>query len=171
MASTKSATKLSGILASLSETLTEFRTESAEIESSFFELVDEIAELGPPPAAAGAPAATVAIDATELEAKALESVAVERLETLDRSLAEQRAEFSGKQDRLADDVGQLRELVDRQVQLFVTLINSTTKLKNSNASRKRSRKKSPEDEVLDEVFEQFEKLRGAATAGCTVSAT
>lgn len=168
MASTESATKLSGILASLSETLVEFRTESAEIESSFFELVDEIAELGPPPAEAGAPA--TAIEATELAAKALESVAVERLETLDRSLAEQRAEFSGKQDRLADDVGQLRELVDRQVQLFATLINSTTKLKNGNSSRKRSRKKSPEDEVLDEVFEQFEKLRGAATAGCTVSA-
>lgn len=171
MPSTESASKLSGILASLSETLVEFRTESAEIESSFFELVDEIAELGPPPAAAAPAAPTPAIDPAELEAKALESVAVERLETLDRSIAEQRAEIAGKQDRLADDVGQLRELVDRQSQLFAALINSTTKLKNNNSTRKRSRKKSPEDEVLDEVFEQFEKLRGAAVAGRAASAT
>lgn len=135
MASTESATKLSGVLASLSEKLGEFRSESAEIESMFFELVEGIADFGPAAAASGVHADTT----TTFQTKTLESIAVERLETLDRSIAEQREELVGRQDQLSEDVGQLRELVDRQVQLFTEWIDSTTNPKNNNGTRRRGR--------------------------------
>ena len=126
MASTESTTNLSNVLASLSETLVEFRAESAEIESRFFELVDEVG-----PLTNTAPAETTARDSS-----AIESIAVEHLENLDRSMAEQREELTGKQDQLSDDVGQLRELVDQQVQLFAAWLESTAKIKPGNSSRK-----------------------------------
>jgi len=109
MESTESTTKLSSVLASLSETLANFRCKSAEIESKFIELVDGLAELGP---------LTVGARVIAQEPSALDSVAVEQLKKLDRSIAEQREEFAGKQDQLSDDVGRLREIVDEQVKLF-----------------------------------------------------
>ena len=150
MASTESATKLSGVLASLSETLVEFRTESAEIESKFYALVEEIVQLDP----------LTNTSTTPVETAPVNSLAVECLENLDRSLAEQREEFVGKQDQLANDVGQLKELVDRQGQLFAAWIKSTTKAQQGKTPRKGA-KKSMEDQVLSDVFAQFEELSGA----------
>jgi len=132
MGSTSSATKLSDVLASLNETMGEFRAETEEIEASFFELVAGITEFGH-----GQDGGDARLDATpDCQTGTLESIAVERLETLDRSLAEQRDEFLGRQDRLANDVGQLRELVDRQIQLFTAWIDSTPKPKPGQARRK-----------------------------------
>jgi len=154
MASTASTTKLSGILASLSETLATFQTEAEEFESEFFDLVEGIAELVP----------ANLEDAHTGESSAVDSIAFERLENLDRSIAEQREAFTEKQDRLSEDVGQLRDLFDRQVQLFTTLINTPAKRKRGTASRKGSQKNASEDAVLNDVFAQFEELRGAAAA-------
>lgn len=151
MASTTSVHNLSGVLASMSQSIDEFRSESDEIEQRFFELVAGIA-------AQASPASDGESGTTTSE---IEMLAVERLDGLDRSIAEQREELSGKQDQLANDVGQLRELVDRQVQLFTTLISSTAKLKQT-APRKGKRKNSSEDEVLNDVFAQFEELRAAS---------
>jgi len=143
----------------LSSTLADFRSESAEIESKFFELVEGIVELAPP-----ASAAPVAPQTPNPETIALQTLAVEQLENLDRSISEQREEVVGKQDRLSEDVGQLRELVDRQAQLFAAFISSAAKMNKSTSSRKGKRKTTSEDEVLNDVFAQFEELRGAAAA-------
>jgi len=166
MASTEIDTKLSGVLASLSETLADFRAESEEIESRFFELVEGISEVDALPDISETPGETLSP-----ETIALESIAVEHLENLDRSMTEQREEFAGKQDQLSEDVGQLRELVDRQAQLFAAWIRSTTNVNKTNPSRKGKRKNSSEDEVLNDVFVQFEELRGAAATTSRMSTT
>ncbi|HJN08113.1 MAG TPA: hypothetical protein QF564_05430 [Pirellulaceae bacterium] len=162
MASTESTTRLSSVLASLSETLVNFRSESVEIESKFFELVEGIAELGP---------MMVDADVISMESPALDSVTIERLEDLDRSIANQRVEFAGKQDQLSNDVGELREIVDRQVQLFAAWFNSTWKAEKGNSPRAVRPKKSSEDQVLNDVCAQFEVLTGAATSVGKVSTT
>ena len=167
MASIDSTSKLSSVLNSLSQTLVEFRAESAEIEAKFYELVDGFAELGPSALDDSTTSGTQAMLAPEM----VESATVERLETLDRSLAEQRHEFVAKQDQLADDVGRLSQLVDRQFQLFAAWINATSKPKKTNSRGKGSQKAGLEDEVLNDVFAQFEELRGATVAAGAGSKT
>jgi hypothetical protein len=137
-----------------------FRTESTEVESEFYGLVDGLRGLGP---------VNVKPAASTVEPPVLDSTTVEHLENLDRSIAQQRLEFAGKQDQLSNDVGQLREIVDKQARLFSAWIESTTNLKQDSASNDDVQQKSAEDDVLSDVFAQFKELSGADAPADKVS--
>ena len=156
MASSDSTDKLSDVLASLSETMTGFRSESVEVESEFFELINGLGGVGP-----------VAVRETVVSevSPAFDSETVGRLESLDRPIAEQRLEFAGKQDKLPDDVGQLRAVVDQQAQLSTAWIKSAANLPTANPTSNENQEVSSEDEVLSDVFAQFKELTGTAVGG------
>ncbi len=162
MASTDSTTNLSDVLSSLAETLANFHSESDELESEFDQLVDGLSNRG-------RTAINAAVKAAEPQE--LDSKAVKRLENIDRSIAEQRLEFGGKQDQLTNDVGQLRDIVDQQTKMFAALVESTRNVKAGNRSRKEPQSESSEDEVLSNVFAQFEELTDAAVTGGEVLTT
>jgi len=139
MVATESTSKLSNILGSLSDTFSDFRSENAELESEFFALIDEVTECR---------LATAVAENTSDESVA---IAVERLESLDKSIAEQREEFADQQSRLTDDVGQLRELVDQQLQLFAAWIKTASDMKPTKAIRQSDSKKSSKREQPTKV--------------------
>jgi len=117
-----------------------FRSESANAESDFFELVDGLrGQVYVEP-----PVRTTAV-----------------VENLDRSLAQPQLEAGGKQDKLSNEVEQLREIVDQQTKLFEALIESKESFNRHNGSNEAENP--AEDEVLSDVFAQFKALSGVGT--------
>ena len=140
MASTNSAKTLSDVLASLSVTMSDFQTESAKVEADFFALVDGLR-------------GKVSVASPVGDTAAVQNQV--------SSLAQPQLEAGGKQDKLSDEVEQLREIVDQQTRLFEALINSKENVTRDDASNEKEN--STEDEVLNDVFAQFKALSGAGT--------
>ncbi len=114
MAATASSDRLAGVLTQIDDAFSTYRAERAELEADFLALVERLGErkLG------GGQEEDSAVKTATLPAT---PAVAERLDQLDLAVSAHGVELSGRQQQLADEMGQLRELVNQQLDLLNSL--------------------------------------------------